>query len=66
MASSSALKTEGIWMLSPMRAASMGFNVTLLSDGHATSDLGALTAEQIIDHHNILSGFDAGAYRSRS
>ncbi|WP_298091128.1 cysteine hydrolase family protein [uncultured Sphingomonas sp.] len=44
------------------RAVSMGFNVLLLEDGHTTADLGPLTAEQIIDHHNrLLSGFDAGS-----
>lgn len=44
------------------RAVSMGYDVTLLADGHATSDLGSLAAEQIVDHHNrVLSGFGAGA-----
>ncbi|UAK25592.1 cysteine hydrolase [Sphingomonas nostoxanthinifaciens] len=44
------------------RAVSMGFDVTLPEDGHTTADLGPLTAEQIIDHHNrLLSGFDAGS-----
>lgn len=43
------------------RAVSMGYDVTLLGDGHATADLGALRAEQIIEHHNaLLSGFSAG------
>jgi nicotinamidase-related amidase len=44
------------------RAVSEGYDVTLLEDGHATADFGALTAEQIVDHHNhLLSGFDAGS-----
>ncbi len=44
------------------RAVSSGFDVTLLEDGHATSDLGTLSAEQIVAHHNkILAGFDAGS-----
>lgn len=44
------------------RAVSLGFAVTLLEDGHATADLGQLTADQIVDHHNrLLSGFDAGS-----
>ncbi len=44
------------------RAVSMGYDVTLLEDGHTTSDFGPLAVEQIIEHHNrILSGFDAGA-----
>jgi nicotinamidase-related amidase len=43
------------------RAISMGYDVTLLSDGHMTGDKGALTYDQIIAHHNtILNGFDAG------
>ncbi len=46
------------------RAMSLGYDVTLLSDGHATADMGALTYEQIIAHHNtLLSGFDAGPRR---
>lgn len=48
------------------RAVSMGFDVTLVGDGHATSDFGPLAAEQIVDHHNrILSGFDAGTKQVR-
>ncbi len=48
------------------RAVSLGFDVTLLEDGHATSDFGALTAEQIVHHHNqILSGFEAGSQTVR-
>lgn len=46
------------------RAVSLGYSVTLLSDGHTTADMGALTFEQIIAHHNaLLSGFDAGPKR---
>jgi nicotinamidase-related amidase len=46
------------------RAVSLGYDVTLLSDGHTTADMGALTFEQIITHHNaLLSGFDAGKKR---
>ncbi|WP_438750676.1 cysteine hydrolase family protein [Pararhizobium sp. O133] len=45
------------------RAVSLGYDVTLLSDGHATGDMGELTFPQIIAHHNrLLSGFDAGAH----
>jgi nicotinamidase-related amidase len=45
------------------RAVSLGYNVTLLSDGHATADMGDLTFPQIIAHHNaLLDGFDAGAH----
>lgn len=43
------------------RAVTMGYDVTLISDGHMTGDKGALTSDQIIAHHNmLLNGFDAG------
>jgi nicotinamidase-related amidase len=43
------------------RAVSLGYDVTLIADGHMTADRGALTFEQIISHHNMtLDGFDAG------
>lgn len=43
------------------RAVSLGYDVTLLADGHMTADMGDLTFEQIIAHHNaLLDGFDAG------
>ncbi|MDY0871396.1 cysteine hydrolase family protein [Dongia rigui] len=43
------------------RAVTMGYDVTLISDGHMTGDRGALTYDQIIAHHNmLLDGFDAG------
>lgn len=39
------------------RASSLGYQVTLISDGHATHDTGDLTADQIMAHHNAtLSG----------
>jgi nicotinamidase-related amidase len=45
------------------RAVSLGYDVTLLADGHMTADMGDLTFDQIIDHHNaVLDGFDAGAH----
>jgi len=45
------------------RAVSLGFDVTLLSDGHTTADMGKLTFEAIIAHHNmLLDGFDAGPH----
>lgn len=44
------------------RAVSLGFDVTLVADGHTTGDAGGLLAEQIVMHHNTtLDGFDAGA-----
>jgi nicotinamidase-related amidase len=43
------------------RAVSLGYDLTLLSDGHMTADMGDLTFSQIIAHHNaVLGGFDAG------
>ena len=46
------------------RAVSLGYDVTLLSDGHTTADMGSLTFEQIVAHHNaLLNGFDAGPRR---
>jgi nicotinamidase-related amidase len=45
------------------RAVSLGYDVTLVADGHMTEDSGALGFEQIIDHHNaLLDGFDAGRH----
>jgi nicotinamidase-related amidase len=48
------------------RAVSLGYDVTLVSDGHMTADFGELTYEQIIAHHNaLLDGFDAGSHAVR-
>lgn len=45
------------------RAVSMGYDVTLLADGHMTADMGDLRFEAIIAHHNmVLDDFDAGAH----
>lgn len=45
------------------RAVSSGFSVTLVKDGHMTTDSGGLTFEQIISHHNrLLNGLDAGTH----
>ena len=38
------------------RAASEGYNVTLVSDAHSTWGDGGLSAEQIIAHHNQVLG----------
>lgn len=44
------------------RAASLGYAVELVKDAHTTFDNGALTAEQIVNHHNqILRSFRAGS-----
>ena len=43
------------------RAVSLGYDVTLVADGHLTADSGALSFDQIVAHHNaLLDGFDAG------
>lgn len=48
------------------RAVSLGYDVTLLSDGHMTGDMGGLMFEQIIAHHNgVLGGFGAGSHTVR-
>ncbi|MGO9517790.1 MAG: cysteine hydrolase family protein [Candidatus Korobacteraceae bacterium] len=48
------------------RAVSLGYDVTLVADGHMTADSGGPTFEQIIAHHNIvLDGFDAGKHSVR-
>ncbi|HKX31192.1 MAG TPA: cysteine hydrolase family protein [Blastocatellia bacterium] len=42
-------------------ATTLGFDVTLVGDGHTTVDNDLLKAEQIIAHHNrALDGFDSG------
>jgi nicotinamidase-related amidase len=38
------------------RAFSLGYEVTLVKDGHSTWDDEAMTAPQIITHHNIVLG----------
>jgi len=49
------------------RAVSLGYDVTLVSDGHMTADSGALTFDQIIAHHNrTLHGFGAGNHAVRA
>ncbi|OAP43256.1 isochorismatase [Sinorhizobium glycinis] len=43
------------------RAVSLGYDVTLIADGHTTADSGALLFPAIVAHHNhTLDGFDAG------
>jgi len=43
------------------RAVSLGYDVTLIADGHMTGDTTTLTFSEIIAHHNeTLHGFDAG------
>jgi nicotinamidase-related amidase len=48
------------------RAVSLGYNVQLAGDAHACGDSQALSAAQIIAHHNsILDSFSAGPARLR-
>jgi nicotinamidase-related amidase len=43
------------------RAVTLGYDVTLVADGHLTRDTPVLTSSQIIAHHNtLLNGFAAG------
>jgi nicotinamidase-related amidase len=45
------------------RAVTMGYDVTLVADGHLTRDTPELTAAQVIGHHNLLlDGFSAGGH----
>lgn len=46
------------------RAFSMGYKVTVVSDAHSTWDSGSLTAQQIIDHHNLVLRWFADVYPS--
>lgn len=46
------------------RAVSLGYDVTLIADGHTTADRGNLRFDQIVAHHNAtLNGFGAGERR---
>lgn len=48
------------------RAVTLGYDVTLVADGHMTADSSALMFDQIIAHHNaLLDGFDASAHSVR-
>jgi len=48
------------------RAISLGYDVTLVADGHMTADTNPLRFEQIIAHHNAsLDGLDAGQHEVR-
>jgi nicotinamidase-related amidase len=45
------------------RAVTVGYNVTLVADGHMTADSRSLTFDQVIAHHNeLLDGFNAGEH----
>lgn len=48
------------------RAVSLGYDISLMGDGHMTADSCALRFEQIIAHHNaLLDGFEAGDHLVR-
>jgi nicotinamidase-related amidase len=50
------LQTEFCIDTTCRRAFSLGFEVTLVEDGHSTMDSGILNAEKIIAHHNAILG----------
>ena len=48
------------------RAVTLGYDVTLVGDGHMTADSDSLIFEQVIAHHNMaLDGLDAGKHSVR-
>lgn len=48
------------------RAVTLGYDVTLVADGHTTADSGSLLFPAIVAHHNeTLDGFDAGRAKVR-
>lgn len=54
------LQTEWCIDTTIRRAYSLGYNVTVVEDGHSTSDYSILKASKIIEHHNyIFSGWFA-------
>ncbi len=46
------MKTEYCVDTTSRRAVSMGYDVTLATDAHTTTDTESLTAEQVVAHHN--------------
>lgn len=53
-------KTDACVEMTCRRAVSLGYNVTLVSDGHSTTDNRFMTAAQSIEYYNIcLDGFGA-------
>ncbi|MEJ5898554.1 cysteine hydrolase family protein [Ochrobactrum teleogrylli] len=48
-------------------AISLGYDVTLIADGHTTGDTASLQFADIVAHHNeTLNGFRAGSTRGRT
>jgi nicotinamidase-related amidase len=50
------MQTEYCVDTSTRRAFSLGYDVTLVSDGHSTWDTDIVKAEQIVAHHNAILG----------
>ncbi len=50
------LQTEFCIDTTCRRAFSLGYEVTLIEDGHGTMDSGILNAKTIIEHHNSILG----------
>lgn len=50
------MQTEYCVDTSTRRAFSLGYDVTLVSDGHSTWDTDIVKAEQIVAHHNAVLG----------
>jgi nicotinamidase-related amidase len=60
----SGLQTDFCIDTTCRRAASLGYQVTLVADAHSTFDRDYISAEKVIEHHNrILASFPAGAGR---
>ncbi len=54
------MKTDVCVTMTSLRAVALGYDVTLVSDAHTTTDNRALTAAQTIAYHNhLLYGFGA-------
>ena len=63
ISSSAAVRRSSVSIRPYAARFSLGYDVTLLSDGHTTGDMGELTFAQIVAHHNhMLGGFHAGAH----
>ena len=53
-------KTDACVEMTCRRAISLGYNVTLVSDGHATTDNRFMTAAESVEYYNVLlDGFGA-------
>jgi nicotinamidase-related amidase len=60
-------KTEYCVDSTVRRAGDLGFDVTVVADGHSTTGNGVLSAAEIIRHHNrVFEGFGIPVVRSRA